>query len=205
MHHSVIHATHAIRACRARRQKRRNPKSHLMYISETGQAVYVLPKTKRLSKLKQKKKEKRSERLPPTIPPPPPPPHPQPPPISRDVNTLSPQQTRISEEDIPPPPPPKEPQRNHSFNSTPDSSPINHVPDEAELERRRKGDAQPQLIWPDDPGMKFSATVSGTAPDVHDGKILRKPLTGNSRALGSASNSPVDAIQQDGQFGNRRW
>jgi len=55
-----------------------------------------------------------------------------------------------------------------------------HVPDEAELERRRRGDAQPQLLSPHDMIYKFSSSVTGTTPQdtrvTMDKVLLGSPL-----------------------------
>jgi hypothetical protein len=65
----------------------------------------------------------------------------------------------VLEEEPPPPPPPKEPNYRPSLRPPP----LDHVPDEEELERRRRGDAQPQLIPPRD-WVKFSTSVMGNTP-----------------------------------------
>ncbi|KAF9871801.1 hypothetical protein CkaCkLH20_10735 [Colletotrichum karsti] len=72
--------------------------------------------------------------------------------------------------------------------------PDDYVPDEAELERMRRGDAQPQLILPGDVDLKFATSITGMTPadaDSREGKfrMVRHAGTGESSRAGARAMS----------------
>jgi hypothetical protein len=177
-----------------------------MFIPETGQVVYVVAKPSNLVKSAQ----------PPTTPLhgaarslsptslAPMSPVPQPMPSRRPLSPAPSYYSRLQQQqglsqalagvDLvtgpAPPPPPKDYIRPSLRPPPPD-----HVPDEAELERRRRGDAQPQLISPRDLDLKFSTSVTGTMPgDTESAET--KFLVGSSPLRPSESRSEVSAHEQ---------
>lgn len=183
-----IHLALFIRACIERSAEIRRRRPRVMYIPETGQTVYVVAKpVPKLRKMLTKKshyptRDQAALRRPPT-----PPDAPQrylpplemelPPPLPErpgDRSPQSPAASIIKRKPVPGIPrnvPPGDWERHMRPNMRP--PPEDYEPSEEELERMRRGDAQPQLIMPGDVDFKFSTSATGMTPadaDAREGK-----------------------------------
>ncbi|GKT46148.1 uncharacterized protein ColSpa_06329 [Colletotrichum spaethianum] len=183
-----------------------------MYIPETGQTVYVVAKP--FPKLPTYKSQQQSGRAPSF----PRPPHSpvnsplrndfqqlqfeSPPPLPQRPGNLSPATSSIKRKLVPGIP------RNIAVgdrerllrpNMRP--PPEDYEPSEEEIERMRRGDAQPQLILPGDVDIKFATSVTGMTPadaSAREGKyrvnMTQMPmiLTGSRRVTAEAGHDRCD-------------
>ncbi|GJC87274.1 hypothetical protein ColLi_10112 [Colletotrichum liriopes] len=172
---ATIHLVLFIRACveRSREIRRRRPR--VMYIPETGQTVYVVAKPfPKLPTWKSQQQSTRTQSFPRS-------PHSPvnsplrnnlqqlqleiPPPLPERPSELSPAASSIKRKPVPGIPryiPVGDRERLLRPSMRP--PPEDYEPSEEELERRRRGDAQPQLILPGDVDIKFATSVTGMTP-----------------------------------------
>lgn len=159
-----------IRACIDRGRELAAGKPRVMYIPSTGEIVYLIPRPRRsreeLDMFDEIKETLRKD-------------------TASDVDTARHEE---EERSLPPLPPPKPVARQPTGLMNP--PPDDYEPDEAELERRRRGDAQPQLILlPGDTALKFSSNISGASPGgsyAVEGKVLGRPIWADSDSLRSS-------------------
>lgn len=214
----LIHFFLFVRACIERRREIRRRRPRVMYIPETGQTIYVVAKAfpKLPTWKSQPSARARSFPRSPLSPSGNMSPHQQQLPQLR-VDVLQ-AQPYFQQDATPPPMPPfldrspapstikRKPVRGIPPNIAPGDRerhlrpsmrppPEDYVPDEAELERMRRGDAQPQLILPGDVDLKFATSATGMTPadaDSREGKFrVSKPMltalmTGEPASQGAA-------------------
>ncbi|KAK2760553.1 hypothetical protein CKAH01_05239 [Colletotrichum kahawae] len=207
-----------IRACieRSREIRRRRPR--VMYIPETGQTVYVVAKPFPKLPTWQSQNSARAPSFPRS------PVQPSSPlGTTEPVTSTFPDFTESPRPDTPPPPLPERPGHQHALPSAIKRKPVrglpprttpgdrdrhlrpsmrpppdDYVPDEAELERMRRGDAQPQLILPGDVDLKFATGANGMTPaagDSREGKFrLNKNLVLGESSRGGAGGARTRSI-----------
>ncbi|EFQ25943.1 hypothetical protein CGRA01v4_14353 [Colletotrichum graminicola] len=205
---ATIHLALFIRACVERRREIRQRRPRVMYIPETGQTVYVVAKP--------------FPEPPPPPPPPPPQQQQQQQPArapslpqsldgpvgSSPLRNAFQQQQELLQLEIPPPPPssmikrkpvPWVPRnapagdRDRFLRPSMRPPPEDYVPSGEELERRKRGDAQPQLVMPGDVDIKFATSVTGMTPadaGVREGKYrMDVPVHMSATPTGEPSGS----------------
>ncbi|TDZ21596.1 hypothetical protein Cob_v005457 [Colletotrichum orbiculare MAFF 240422] len=205
---AVIHFFLFVRACIERRREIRRRRPRVMYIPETGQTVYVVARAfPKLPTLR----SQRTQSFPRST---------QSPTSGKESHPLrnegpkSPDQlfhTHIYDDDETPPPLPDRPTGQAAIRRKPIPGlppniapgdlerhmrpsmrppPDDYEPDEAELERMRRGDAQPQLIQPGDVDLKFATSATGMTPadaDSREGKFrMNIPLIPGESSSGSS-------------------
>ncbi|KAL3292555.1 hypothetical protein RB213_014204 [Colletotrichum asianum] len=200
-----------IRACveRSREIRRRRPR--VMYIPETGQTVYVVAKPFPKLPTWQSQNSARAPSFPRS-------PQPSSPLGATEPVAAFPDFTESPRPETSPPPLPERPGHQHALPSAIKRKPVrglpprttpgdrdrhlrpsmrpppdDYVPDEAELERMRRGDAQPQLILPGDVDLKFATGANGMTPaagESREGKFrLNKNLVLGESSRGGAGGA----------------
>ncbi|KAH7362729.1 hypothetical protein B0T11DRAFT_328766 [Plectosphaerella cucumerina] len=152
-----------VRACIDRSRELKAAKPRVMYVPSTGEVVYLIPRARRnKNELEMFDEIKESLRK----------------------DTAS----EHEEEDLTPPLPPAPAARRPT--GLMDPPPDDYEPDAAELERRRRGDAQPQLLLlPGEAAAKFSSNIYGSTPGgafAVEGKVLGRPKWADSDSLRSS-------------------
>ncbi|KAF6806328.1 hypothetical protein CSOJ01_08904 [Colletotrichum sojae] len=212
---AFVHFCLFFRACIERRREIRRRRPRVMYIPETGQTVYVVAKP--FPKLPtwqstQTHSFPRSPQSPRQLPPhplrleipkspdffPSSPPSSPPAQMGRQVADLPSAVSAaagIRRKPVPGLPPNLgRGDRDRHLRPNMRPPPDDYVPDEAELERMRRGDAQPQLIMPGDVDLKFATSATGMTPadgNAREGKFrMDKPVmpafAGESSSLASS-------------------
>ncbi|KAK1579331.1 uncharacterized protein LY79DRAFT_564578 [Colletotrichum navitas] len=206
---ATIHLALFIRACIERGREIRQRRPRVMYIPETGQTVYVVAKPfpeqpPPPSPPQQQQQPARAPSLPQSldglvggsplrnafqqpqellqleIPPLPPPPPPSSPMIKRNPVSWVPRNAPAAD-------------RDRLLRPSLRPPPEDYVPSGEELERRKRGDAQPQLVMPGDVDIKFATSVSGMTPadaGVREGKYrMDVPAHMSATSAGEPSGS----------------
>ncbi|OLN96810.1 hypothetical protein CCHL11_02372 [Colletotrichum chlorophyti] len=204
----TIHLFLCIRACIERRREIRRRRPRVMYIPETGQTVYVVAKPfPKLPPWRPQQPAARMQSFPRS-------------PQSAVNNTQrqhvhlhtelplqplpdrpgegSPTPSIIRRKPVPGLPrsiPPGDWERHMRPNMRP--PPEDYQPDEAELERMRRGDAQPQLILPGDVDIKFATSITGMTPanaDSREGKyrvnLAQMPVPTGESSIAATGGPP---------------
>ncbi|KAK1964099.1 hypothetical protein LY78DRAFT_659683 [Colletotrichum sublineola] len=184
---ATIHLVLFIRACVERRREIRRRRPRVMYIPETGQTVYVVakpfpelptrkPQQQQLARapsfpqslddpvsgspLRNAIQQRQEELQQPEIPPP----------LPKRPDDFSPAGSSSSPSSIKRKPVPGVPpnlpagDRDRFLRPSMRPPPEDYVPSGEELERRRRGDAQPQLVAPGDVDIKFATGATGMTP-----------------------------------------
>ena len=161
---SIIHGILFVRACIDRHREVKEGRPRVMYIPETGQAVYVLAQAKSASKPRFRS-----------------------PPVNRPPLRGPTSATPTGEQHSLAPIYPGESDdmslvkpfaKGKAPGTPPRGPPPGHVPDEAEIARQLRGDAQPQFFMPFELGNKFTSSVTGSDARIPEGKFLVKtPLS----------------------------
>ncbi|KAL0932790.1 uncharacterized protein CTRU02_211753 [Colletotrichum truncatum] len=205
---ALIHAFLFFRACIERRREIRRRRPRVMFLPETGQTVYVVAKAFPKQPTWRSQYSARTPSFPLSPQSPTSQTTTQPPPRLRVDVPKSPPQLFPPES---PPPLPERPSAVSAIKRKPVRGvppniapgdidrhlrpgmrppPEDYEPDEAELERMRRGDAQPQLIMPGDVDLKFATSATGMTPadaDSREGKF-RVNKTAILASLGESSS-----------------
>ncbi|KAH6686464.1 hypothetical protein F5X68DRAFT_209047 [Plectosphaerella plurivora] len=152
-----------VRACIDRSRELKAGKPRVMFVPSTGEVVYLIPRARRnKNELEMFDEIKES--------------------LRKDTSSEQ------DDEDLTPPPPPAKaaPRRPTGLMDPP---PDDYEPDAAELERRRRGDAQPQLLLMPGETAKFSSNIFGSTPGgafAVEGKVLGRPNWPDTDSLRSS-------------------